>query len=100
MITRVLTYHQVMPNFLDFLFPFGHQEYAEDFYFSGFREDTRLLLSDGGLKIPEFGRSGLEIRMCYSLKSVEPWKAKRDWPWAVRQTALYHSFDIVTGKSF
>jgi hypothetical protein len=100
MINCVLTHHQVMPTFLDFVFPFGHQEYAEDFHFSGFREDTRLLLSDGGLKITELGRSGFEIRMCYSLKSVEPWKQKQDWPWAVRQTSLYHSFDLVTGRAF
>jgi len=100
MLAFVLTHCQVMPNFLDFVFPFGQQEYAEDFHFSGFREDTRQLMSDGGLKIPELGRSGLDIRMCYSLKSVEPWKKKPDWPWAVRQTALYHSFDLVTGKAF
>ncbi|CAG8972732.1 hypothetical protein HYALB_00008647 [Hymenoscyphus albidus] len=92
-----LTYHQVMPNFLDFVFPFGFQEYAEHFCFSGFREDSRLF-SEGGLKIPELGRSGQEIRMCYSLKSVE--SSDRDsWPWSVRQTAIYHSFDVVTGKA-
>jgi hypothetical protein len=100
MLACVLTHYQVMPNFLDFIFPFGRQEYAEDFHFSGFREDTRQLLSDGGLRIPELDRSGLEIRMCYSLKSVEPWERNPDWPWAVRQTALYHSFDLVTGKAF
>lgn len=93
-----------MPNFLDFVFPFGHQHYAEDFHFSGFREDTRLLPTDGGLHIPEIGRSGQEIRMCYSLKSVEPLKVdsdgtNSDWPWSVRQTALYHSFDLLTGKA-
>jgi len=88
-----------MPNFLDFVFPFGHQLYPEDFYFSGFREDSRLYASDKGLQIPDLGRSGKDIRMCYSLKSVEPYK-KESWPWAVRQTALYHSFDLVTGKTF
>lgn len=31
MLTRALTYHQVMSNVLDFIFPFGHQHYAEDF---------------------------------------------------------------------
>ena len=100
MFTCALTHHQVMPNFTDFVFPFGHQLYAEDFHFSGFREDTRLLISDGGLQIPELGRSGREVRMCYSLKSVEPHSSKKKWPWSVRQTALYHSFDVVTGKAF
>ncbi|CAG8948908.1 hypothetical protein HYFRA_00002034 [Hymenoscyphus fraxineus] len=92
-----LTYHQVMPNFLDFVFPFGFQEYAEDFCFSGFREDSRLF-SKGGLKIMELGRSGQEIRVCYSLKSVES-SDRESWPWSVRQTSIYHSFDVVTGKA-
>jgi len=88
-----------MPNFLDFVFPFGHQHYAEDFHFSGFREDTRLASVGGCLNISELGRSGREIRVSYSLKSVEPYDKTPDWPWSVRQTALYHSFDVVTGKS-
>ncbi|KAH8598232.1 hypothetical protein B0O99DRAFT_616213 [Bisporella sp. PMI_857] len=104
MLAFIFTYHQVMPSFLDFIFPFGHQQYAEDFYFSGFREDTRLSVLDGGLQIPELGRSGRELRVCYSLKSVESIPNADDngfhWPWSVRQTALYTSFDIVTGKSF
>lgn len=99
MFTSILTHYQAMP---DFLFPFGRQLYAEDFYFSGFREDTRMSLSDGGLRIPELGRSGRDIRICYSLKSVEPIE-KPDksvsLPWSVRQTALYHSFDFDTGKA-
>ncbi|KAL5316660.1 hypothetical protein ACEPPN_015709 [Leptodophora sp. 'Broadleaf-Isolate-01'] len=99
MFVRALTHHQVMPNFLDFVFPFGHQQYAEDLLFSGFREDTRLTTSDGGLVIPELGRSGMEIRICYSLKSVEPKERDRDFPWSIRQTAVYHSFDLKTGKS-
>lgn len=103
MFTYILTYHQVMSTFLDFLFPFGSQLYAEDFYFSGFREDTRMKPSDGGLQIAELGRSGREIRICYNLKSVESIEnpdKRLDLPWSVRQTALYHSFDIGTGKAF
>lgn len=99
MITCALTHHQVMPNFLDFIFPFGYQHYAEDFHFSGFREDTRLSIPGGGLQIPELGRSGREVRICYSLKSVEPHIKTPDWPWSVRQAALYHSFDLETGKT-
>jgi hypothetical protein len=99
MITYLLTYHQVISNFLDFIFPFGHQHYAEDFHFSGFREDTRLSTPGRGLKIPELGRTGRELRICYSLKSVEPHLRTPDWPWSVRQTALYHSFDMETGKA-
>jgi mRNA-degrading endonuclease YafQ of YafQ-DinJ toxin-antitoxin module len=59
-----------------------------------------LLPPDEALNIPELGRSGKEVRLCYSLKSVEPNDAKPKSPWAVRQVALYHSFDLETGKAF
>ena len=99
MLMLIFTYHQVMPAFLDFLFPFGRQEYAHDFHFSGFRECTRLTSVDRGLNIPELGRSGREIQMCYNLKSAEPSKSQRDWPWSIRHCALHHSYDIETGRA-
>jgi len=94
-----LTYHQVMPAFLDFVFPFGKQQYTQDFHFSGFRHEDRLSTARRGLDIQELGRTGRDIRMCYGLKSVEPSRARDDWPWSIRQTATYHSLDIKTGKS-
>lgn len=89
-----------MPTFLDFLFPFGKQLYTQDFQFSGFRSEDRLSIDDRGLELPQLGRSGRDIRMCYNLKSVEPSKGQKEWPWSIRQTAAYHSFDIETGKAF
>lgn len=100
MLVAALTHHQVMPSFLDFIFPFGVQEYLQDFYFSGLREETRLQSPGEGLFLPKLGRSGREIRMCYNLKSVEVSKNNPEWPWSIRQTAVYHSFDVETGKSF
>ncbi|KAF4628548.1 hypothetical protein G7Y89_g9603 [Cudoniella acicularis] len=100
MLAFALTYHQVMPVFLDFVFPFGLQEYPQDFHFSGFREETRLLPGDRGLEIPQLGRSGCEIRLCYSLKSVEASNNNPGSPWSMRQMAVCHSFDLETGKSF
>ena len=61
-----------------------------------------MSISGGGLNIPELVRSGRNIRICDSLKSVkhiENSDNKLDLPWLVRQTALYHSFDIDTGKA-
>jgi len=97
MMVYALSYHQAMPSFLDFLFPFGRQEHARDFHFSGFRHETRLDPNRRGLQIPELGRSGREIRMCYSLKSVEESVGQQQWPWSIRQTAVYHSLDVETG---
>lgn len=98
MLTYTLTYYQVMPAFLDFIGQFGLQEYAQDFHFSGFREETHLLASEKSLRISELGRSGRDICMCYSLKSVEHSNSD-NWPWSIRQTATYHSFDVETGRS-
>lgn len=99
MLVAAWTHHQVMVSFLDFIFPFGMQEYLEDFYFSGLREETRLSSPATGLVIPELGRSGRDIRLCYNLKSVER-SSDKHWPWSIRQTAVYHSFDVENGTAF
>jgi hypothetical protein len=99
MLTLSLTYHQVMPAYLDFLFPFGRQLYAKDFHFSGFRHENSLGDPGRAFNIPELGRSGQELRLCYSLKSVEPSGGHRDSPWTIRQTSIYHAFDMITGRA-
>jgi hypothetical protein len=88
-----------MPEFLDFIFPFGWQEYQEDFHFGGFRAETRFLPTEEGLNVPELGRSGKDFRICYALKSAER-SSEEGWPWSIRQTAVYLSFEIDTGKTF
>lgn len=99
MLSFLFSYHQVMPSFLDFIFPFGKQEYAQDFHFSGLREEDRLDVRRKGIEIHELGRSGREIKLCYNLRSVEVSKSQTDLPWSVRQSAVYHSFDLNTGQS-
>ena len=99
MLTLVLTYHQVLPSFLDFLFPFGNQQYAQDFQFSGFKFEDRVSDVDVGLSIPQLGWSGRDFQLCYNLKSIETSKGQPEWPWSVRQSALYHSFDVETGRA-
>ncbi|KAG9228899.1 hypothetical protein BJ875DRAFT_217146 [Amylocarpus encephaloides] len=100
MLTYILSYHQVMPAFLEFLFPYGRQEHARDLNFSGFREESRIDPAQMALNIPGLGRSGRELRMCYNLKSVEPSEYQPRMPWSIRQTAVYHSLDVETGKQF
>lgn len=99
MLMSVLTYHQVMPAFLDFLFPFGLQGYSQDFDFSGFRQQTTLSDFDRLLTIPEVGRSGRGYQFCYSLKAVEESRSEIEWPWSIRQTAIHHSFDVDHGRA-
>ena len=99
MLMDAFTYHQVMPEFLDFVFPFGQQEYPRDFHFTGFRHENRLSEMDRELAIPELERSGRNLQLCYGLKSVESYKNQPNWPWSIRQTAVHHSFDIETGRT-
>jgi hypothetical protein len=47
MLTEVLTYHQVMPAYLDFILPFGGQERRKDVHCSGFRRETLLTKERG-----------------------------------------------------
>ncbi|KAK6433897.1 hypothetical protein LTR95_009922 [Oleoguttula sp. CCFEE 5521] len=92
-----------MPEFLDFLFAFGQTEHPKDFHFTGFRSEAKLLETDATVHLPELGRSGREIRMCYTIKSVEnvvSQDSQQNWPWSIRTTSLCHSFDIGTCRSF
>ncbi|KAI0545156.1 hypothetical protein F4679DRAFT_588779 [Xylaria curta] len=102
MLTTLFFYYQVMPQFLDIVLSFGPLrgraistaaqrcifEY-EDLSRSDARKFVIRQLVD---------RSGLEIRYCYNLWSVE----KSDHgkcPWAIRQAGLYHSVDVPSGSS-
>ena len=79
-----------MPDFVDFLFSFGFQLYAQDFYFSGFRQ--RTYLAKQWRKNASIARpvdTGFQI--CYNLKSVETSDSDG---WSIRHCAVHHSFDV------
>jgi hypothetical protein len=88
-----------MPSYLDFVFPFGDQEYAQDFYFTGFKEECYLGAKHRRLQLPQLGRSGSEMRLCFNLRSVEESSRERSLPWSIRQVAIYHTFDFETGNA-
>lgn len=94
--SRVLTYHQVMPSYLDFVYVFGKQEKPRDLGYSGFREQT-LLSAPPCLAVQELGRSGRQYQMSYNLKA--PFFNVSDKLWSIRQAAIHHQFDIVEGTS-
>jgi hypothetical protein len=102
MFVFLFSYHQVIPSFLDFLFPFGKQIYARDAHFSGLREDSRFdkRSSPNDTGLSGLGRSGADLRLCYNLRSVE--RSATGQPglqWSIRQAAVYHEFDIETGRA-
>lgn len=87
------TYFRVMPDFIDFLFPFGYQSHAQDPYFSSFRQRTCLSDSSQTIVIPELGWSGNEIQMCYNLKSIEKSGSDPN-DWSIRPCAVHHTLDV------
>lgn len=99
----ILTFHQVMPAYLDFISVFGEQFEQPDLRFSGFREQTHFSRSFQRLAIPSLGRSGRQFQICYNLKNVELKKRDPDNfmhdEWSVRQAAIHHQFDIVEGTT-
>jgi hypothetical protein len=102
MLTLILTFHQVMPSYLDFVSVFGVQLEARGLRFSGFREQTTLT-EPSTREIPDLGRSGLGYQMCYNLKAVVD-KSAVDTPlqnkdWTIRQAAIHHQFDTQTGRT-
>lgn len=92
-----MTYLQVMPTFLEMVFPFGEQHYARDFHFSGFASEHRLTDASRGLELKELKRSGKHLELCYSIKSVEHTKDVN--PWSIRQCSVYHRYDLETEQT-
>ncbi|KAI1623065.1 hypothetical protein EDD37DRAFT_455481 [Exophiala viscosa] len=98
MLMALLTYYQVMPAFLDFVFPFGKTADARDFFYSGFKHETRLSKADRGLRVDPLSRSGLRLQVSYSLWAPAKTNAFQNWEWSVQPMSIYHSFDFETGR--
>ena len=87
------TYSRVMPDFIEFLFSFGYQSYAERALFSSFRQRTCLSDSRQAAHIPELAWSGSEIQVCYNLKSPERSESGPS-DWSIRQCSVHHTMDV------
>jgi hypothetical protein len=102
MFLRILSYHQVMPSYLDFISVFGVQWEPRDLRFSGFREQLTLGQSASTTGIPALGRSGRQYQLSFNLKGVSqvpiPNKPGRNW-WSIRQAAIHHQFDVELGTT-
>ena len=93
------TYFQVMPEFLSFLFLFGQRALALDLFRSGFHHNTRLGEHSSNLTDQTRAWSGVDLQMCYTLKSVEPSPSQIEWPWSIRHCAVHHTFDVINIRS-
>jgi hypothetical protein len=94
----ILSHHQVSASFLDFVFTFRPRDESETL--TAFRHENFLDNSNSRYAIPHLGRSGIRLQHCFNLVSVEYDQGQDEWPWPLRQTAMYHSFDLVEGKAF
>ncbi|KAL2075032.1 hypothetical protein VTL71DRAFT_8812 [Oculimacula yallundae] len=106
MASRILTYFQVMPNYIDFLsvfaVDFGEQVEAVELRFSGFRERVLLSTEARGVQLPCAGLTGQNFQLCYNLKCValKYGSGKReDWLWSPRQAVFHHQFDVGEGTT-
>ena len=117
MLRRLLTYHQVMPAYIDFLSVFGQQDRSRDMHFACFREQMSLSRRVQCLNRTDLGRSGRGYQMCYNFKTVgidedkhesiqkDPEKFKslgKDQIFDVRvfrQVAVHHQFDVEKGTA-
>lgn len=98
MMSEILSYHQIMPPFIDLMASFGRGA-PYDFQYCGFRSDVRLGMRNSALAVPEINRSGQILELCYSLRAVEPSTSIPNWPWSIKQLAVSHTIDIGTGQS-
>ena len=79
---------------------FGSADEPRDCGLAAFTADDTLLAREESLfSLPSLGRSGREIRLSYLLRGVEESRSLPKRKWGIRPLALYHSFDVITGRS-
>ncbi|KAI0104319.1 hypothetical protein GGR51DRAFT_549558 [Nemania sp. FL0031] len=99
---RVLTYHQVMPTYIDLLLVYGAEEKDRELRYGAFRTRTTFIDPEPGNVIPDLKRSGRQHEICYSLKAVtlkDPTNQRPGHRWRIRQSAIYHRLDLGTASA-
>lgn len=101
MTNLLLSFHQVMPSYLDFMSAFGLQLDQREVRFSGFHEQSTLGVPLAKRPaVPQLGRSGRGYHLCYNLKAVVDKGGKgKEKEWSKRQAAIHHQFDVDTGTA-
>lgn len=104
MLRRILSYHQVPAQYLEFLFLFGERDSSSDLKFGHFWSQRCLGRPNPELVIPALNRSGQHYELCFNLKGVEPKRPDTDDPaglheWSIRHAAIYHKFDVIHGTT-
>ncbi|KAF5010238.1 hypothetical protein FDECE_3597 [Fusarium decemcellulare] len=100
MFKYLCTYHQIPPSFLNCVYSFRTTLDSYDYNLAMFSDDNTLLArQEHTLPLDRLQRSGREIRYSFLLRSVEASESVPNQSWAIRQLAVYHSFDVVSGQT-
>ncbi|RTE84500.1 hypothetical protein BHE90_000867 [Fusarium euwallaceae] len=95
MMIYLFTHHQIMARFLDFTCAFRSRETPHSF--THFRNEDYLGSHHQQHGLNGMGRSGIRIQHCFNLLGIE--RSRDDTEWLLRQTAAYHSYDLVEGRA-
>ena len=97
---ELLSYHQVTPDYLEFLFMFGSTTRRSDIRFSGFRQHT-CLKANPAATIDALNRSEQYFALSFNLRTIQMVDPNSYGPisWSIRQTAIYHRFDLRFGST-
>ena len=103
MLVRVLSYFQVIPDYIDLLLAFGGLKHPREELYSGFRNQLQLKYTPS-LAVDYLGRSGRQFQLCYNLKSIgrrteSSHLAPCYVQWSFRHGAFHHQFDIAKGTA-
>lgn len=103
---KILTVHQVMPGFVDFLQAFGRKASSTDSGYGGCKRRIEYTSLGGAEKRRNIDYYGMiafvsatsfntygTVEICYNIKYVERNYRLPDEPWSVRQTCIYQKFE-------
>ncbi|KAF4999922.1 hypothetical protein FGRMN_2160 [Fusarium graminum] len=96
------SFYQIPESFLDLMSSFGFTKEPRNYHTTGFDGfDTLDAPRRSTVEIPRLGRSGRDHVVQYLVRSVEKSTGpSKEVTWNVRQMAIHHRYDFVTGKSF
>jgi hypothetical protein len=92
----LLSHLQAMPAFVDHIMTFHLRE--EPHMQTSMKVDDDLH-GHGYTSFGAPGRSGQRMQHCFNLVGVEQDSSEKSWPYFMRQTAAYFSFDIANGQT-
>lgn len=98
MFRRLASFHQVMPEFIEFISVFGKRQFATGDRFCDFKSRIHLDTPPPKHYIrPELGRTGMQYQICYNLRVVGQDRVNKTWN--IRQAVFHHQFDVKSRTS-